>query len=153
MSVFDQVKVQSEEQFVRSVGVSRQTFYLILGKVSETLPTVREKQPMKKRGKKFQISLADRFLLMLLYIQHYLTFAKFGLEFGISEPYAFKIYDQMVSILVKELRLKSRKHLIRSDLNVVIVDVTEQSIERLQKGQAAYYSGKKTAHDKSAANC
>ena len=59
----------------------------------------------------------------------------------------------MVSILVKELRLKSRKHLIRSDLNVAIVDVTEQSIERLQKGQAAYYSGKKTAHDKSAASC
>ena len=49
----------------------------------------------------------------------------------------------MVSILVKELRLKSRKHLMRSDLNVVVIDVTEQPIERLQKGQAAYYSEKK----------
>ena len=130
MSVFDQVKVKSEEQFVRSVGVSRQTFYLILGKVNEALSAAREKQMMKKRGEKFQILLADRLLLTLLYIRHYPTFAKLGLEFGISEPYAFKIYDQMVSILVKELRLKSRKHLMRSDLNVVVIDVTEQPIER-----------------------
>ena len=97
---------------------------------------------MKKWGKKSQISLADRLSLTLLYVRHYITFAKLGLEFGISESYAFKIYDQMVSILVKELRLKSRKHLMRSDLNVVVIDVTEQPIERPQKGQAAYYSGK-----------
>ena len=51
MSVFDQVKVQSERQFVQSVGISRQTFYLILGKVSEALSVAREKQPMKNEGK------------------------------------------------------------------------------------------------------
>ena len=93
MSVFNQVKVQSEEQFVRSVGVSRQTFYLILGKVNEALSAAREKQPMKKRGKKLQISLADRLLLTLLYIRHYSIFVKLGLEFGISGSYTFKIYD------------------------------------------------------------
>jgi hypothetical protein len=51
----------------------------------------------------------------------------------------------MVLILVKEMRLKSRKHLMRSDLNVVVIDVTEQPIERSLKEQAAYYSGEKNS--------
>ena len=47
--------------------------------------------------------------------------------------------------MLKVLDMKSRKDLMNSDLETVLIDVTEQPIERPTRGQRAYYSGKKNA--------
>jgi len=57
--------------------------------------------------------------------------------------YANKLYHQILDVLVKVLSLKNRKHLLESNLQTIIIDVTEQPIERPTKGQRVYYSGKK----------
>ena len=49
--------------------------------------------------------------------------------------------------------MKNRKHLLESNLQTIVIDVTEQPIERPTKGQRVYYSGKKTAHNKSSIDC
>ena len=100
---------------------------------------------MKKRGKKSEVALTDRLLLTFTYLRHYPTFARLGMEFGISESYANKLYHQILDVLVKVLSLKNRKHLLESNLQTIFIDVTEQPIERPTKGQRVYYlSGKKT---------
>ena len=98
---------------------------------------------MKKRGKKSEVALTNRLLLTFTYLRHYPTFAILGLEFGISESYANKIYHQILDVLVKVLSMKNRKHLLESNLQTIIIDATEQPIERPTKGQRVYYSGKK----------
>ena len=87
--------------------------------------------------------MTDRLLLTFTYLRHYPTFARLGMEFGISESYANKLYHQILDVLVKVLSLKNRKHLLESNLQTIIIDVTEQPIERPTKGQRVYYSGKK----------
>ena len=125
------------------MGISKATFQQLLDKVATYLAVQREKNPMKKRGLKSTISIADQLLLTLTYLRHYPTFAKLGKEFSISESYANKIYHRMLDILVRVLPMNSKKELLRSDLDSVVIDVTEQPIERPKQQQCHYYSGKK----------
>ena len=145
MSVFQQTLKQSDECFLRDAGVSKATFQQLLDKVAAYLETQREQNPMKKRGLKSTISIADRLLLTLTYLRHYPTFAKLGKEFSISESYANKIYHRMLDILIHVLPMTHKKELLRSDLDSVVIDVTEQPIERPKQHQSDYYSGKKNA--------
>ena len=84
MSIFQQTLEQSDERFLRDVGISKATFQQLLDKVATYLAVQREKNPMKKRGLKSTISIADQLLLTLTYLRHYPTFAKLGKEFSIS---------------------------------------------------------------------
>ena len=149
MSIFQQTLEQSDERFLRDVGISKATFQQLLDKVATYLAVQREKNPMKKRGLKSTISLADQLLLTLTYLRHYPTFAKLGKEFSISESYANKIYHRMLDMLVRVLPMNSKKELLRSDLDSVVIDVTEQPIERPKQQQHHYYSGKKMPYSQS----
>ena len=146
MSIFEQTLEQSDERFVRDVGISKATFQQLLDKVATYLAVQREKNPMKKRGLKSTISLADQLLLTLTYLRHYPTFGKLGKEFSISESYANKIYHRMLEILVRVLPMNSKKELLRSDLDSVVI---EQPIERPKQQQSHYYSGKKMPYSQS----
>ena len=143
MSQFEKAIELSDEQFLRAVGVDKATFNLILERVAVHIESLRDEQPMKKRGRKSGLPLIDRLLLTFTYSRHYPTFARLGLEFGISESYANKIYHQILDVLVKVLSMKHRKHLLESNLQTIVIDATEQPIERPTKGQRVYYSGKK----------
>jgi hypothetical protein len=44
-------------------------------------------------------------------------------------------------------KLPNRKALLEDSTATLVIDVTEQPIERPVKGQKAFYSGKKTPHD------
>jgi len=103
-----------------------------------------EKNPLKRREKS-DLALADRLLLTLLYLREYSTFDRLGEQFDISESYTCKIYHQISDILVKVLKLKNRKALLEQPVKAILIDVTEQPIERPTKGQKEYYSGKKNA--------
>ena len=153
MSQFEKAVKLSDEQFLRAVGIDKAAFNLILERVATYFEKLKEERPMKKRGKKSEVALADRLLLTFTYMRHYPTFARLGMEFGISESYANKLYHQILDVLVKVLSLKNRKHLVESNLQTIIIDATEQPIERPTKGQRVYYSGKKKAHHKSSIDC
>ena len=100
MSQFEKAVKLSDEQFLRAVGVDKATFNLILERVAAYLERVREERPMKKRGKKSEVELPNRLLLTFTYLRHYPTFARLGLEFGISESYANKIYQSIIRYLM-----------------------------------------------------
>ena len=51
--------------------------------------------------------------------------------------------------MVKILHVKNRQALLEDNLETRVVDVTEQPLERPQKGQKAYFSGKKNIPSKS----
>ena len=91
--------------------------------------------------------MEDRLLLVLYYLRHYPTFDNLANVFGISESYCHKIYTRYAKIVAQVETLPNRKQLLQDAPEIVTIDVTEQPIERPVKGQRAYYSGKKTAHD------
>ncbi len=82
MSRFEKVVELSDEQFLRAIGVDKVTFNLILERVATHFGKLQEERPMKKRGKKSTLTLADRLLLTFTYLRHNLIFARLGEEFG-----------------------------------------------------------------------
>lgn len=69
----------------------------------------------------------------MLYLRDYPTFIKLGLQFGISESSANQIYHKMSTLLVKILPVKNRQTLVEENIKTLVVDVTEQPLERPQR--------------------
>jgi hypothetical protein len=146
MITFETVKQQPPEQFIRDIGISLDHFLAVRDLVSAYLKNEQYWQPIRQRGKKSRLSLEEKLLLTFSYLRHYHTFAQLGKLFGIKEAYACKIYHRHLDILIKVLRLSGRKALLDADLQAVIIDVTEQPIERPTTQQRDHSSGKKRRH-------
>lgn len=66
--------------------------------------------------------------------------------FGISESYANKVYHRYLDIVVTVLHLPGKQALLNPDVQAILLDVTEQPMERPVKKQRQWYSGKKRRH-------
>jgi hypothetical protein len=143
MSVFEKYKLKRPAEFTRLVGVNYATFQIILTKLEREITRYKQQKPMRQRGLKSSLTIADQLLLTLLYLRQYHTFLQLGEMFSISESYAQKRYTFISQRLMKTLDLPNDQSLTAENLKV-IADVTEQEIERPQTEQKSYYSGKKS---------
>jgi hypothetical protein len=133
--------------FRRRIGIRRRTFRQLYQHVRAALDEDGRRHPLGRRGKKSTaLSLTDKLLLTLVYLRQYPTFEQLGAMFGISESYANKVYHRDLDLLVTVLRLPGKKALLDEDLQAILLDVTEQPIERPLKHQRDYYSGKQKRH-------
>ena len=138
---------ETPEKFKRQTGIAKEDFQRLCEKTEDYLEEEKERNPQKRRGlKTSKLSLADRILLTLYYLRHYPTFANLADIFEISESYCHKIYSRYCRILVKVEPLPNQKSWLEKPPTTLIIDVTEQPIERPIKGQKSYYSGKKKRH-------
>jgi hypothetical protein len=143
MSVFEKYKLKRPAEFTRLVGVGFGTFQIILEKLENEVTRYKQQKPMRQRGLKSSLTIADQLLLTLIYLRNYHTFLQLGEMFSISESYAQKRYTFISRRLMKALDLPNDKSLTADNLKLV-VDVTEQEIERPVQKQKSYYSGKKS---------
>ncbi len=143
MSVFEKYKLKRPAEFTRLVGVNFGTFQIILEKLEAEIIRFKQQKPMRQRGLKSSLTIADQLLLTLVYLRQYHTFLQLGEMFSISESYAHKRYTFISARLLKALDLPNDKALTMYNLKIVI-DVTEQEIERPVRGQRSFYSGKKS---------
>jgi hypothetical protein len=143
MSVFEKYKLKRPSEFTRLVGVNFGTFQIILIKLEAEITRYKQQKPMRQRGLKGSLTIADQLLLTLLYLRQYHTFLQLGEIFSISESYAQKRDTFISKRLMKALDLPNDKDLTAENLKLV-ADVTEQEIERPHSEQKSYYSGKKS---------
>lgn len=136
-----------ETEFLRQVGIPRAHFDTIVEKVKTYLETERVRNRMKRRGLKIShLPVEDRLLLTFYSLRHHPPFLNLADVFGISESYANKRYHESLDILVKVLRLPGHKALLTAEWVAIIIDVTEQPIERPVDKQRSWFSGKKKRH-------
>lgn len=100
----------------------------------------------KRPGRDYKLELADRLLLLLLYYRSYVTQLFVGYLFGIDDSRVCRIIQTLEPLLAKEMALTKTKHLSQEEVETLIIDATEQPIERPQQNQKRYYSGKKKRH-------
>ena len=139
---YEKVRKLSDTGFKRLVGVKKHTFTHMVEIVTEAY-----KEKHRKGGRNSGLSIEDMILLTLSYLRSYATFMETGFNFDVSESTAQRITVWVEDVLVSsgEFALPSKKDLVTevSSVEVVLIDVTEQEIERPKKGQKQYYSGKK----------
>ena len=142
---YESVQNQTEEDFKRSTGVSRKVFEKMLDVIQKGI---------RDFGRRPKLSRADQALLTLMYWREYRTEFHIGLTYGVSESTVCRTIRKVENVLIKsgEFRLPGKKELQKSGtaLELVLIDATEQAIERPKKRQKRHYSGKKKRHTQKA---
>jgi len=123
----------TDSKFQRLTGIKRSTF-------QEMLIVVNTAKPVGKKGRPSKLCNADKLLMMLMYYREYRSFCHISITYGISEPQTGRIIRCMEDILIKSklFHLPGKKQLHQNayTYEVIVVDVTETSIERPKKNNA-----------------
>jgi len=119
------VQTLKDEDFKRLTGVQRSTFEKMLEVVQSGL---------RDFGRPPKLSRTDQLLLILMYWREYRTEFHIGLTYSVSEATVCRTIKKIEDVLIKskQFHLPGKKVLQPSDtlIEVVLVDVTEQPIER-----------------------
>jgi len=136
---YENIKNLKDEDFKRLTGVTRRTFETMLEVV---------KNGWRDFGRPATLTRADQLLMTLMYWREYRTQFHIGVAYGMSETTVCRTIQKVENVLIKskQFHLPGKKVLQASDLEieVVLIDVTEQPIERPQKDNAGITAGKRS---------
>jgi len=136
---------KNTKTFHRLFGITPQEFDIILQKV-EPMWHERIISSYKRPGRNYKMDLSDMILMLLLYYRSYITHVFVGYMFGIDDSRVCRIIRSLEPILASVMALQKCKKLSQEEVESLIIDATEQPIERPQRRQKPYYSGKKKRH-------
>ena len=138
------VSEYSETQFQRLTGVKREVFDLMV-------LVVREQTRCFGRPRK--LSVEDQLLLSLCYWREYRSQFHVASSFGVSEATVCRTVRKIEEALLRDERfhLPGKKALRGADVewSVLVVDASEQRIERPQKNSASSTLARRSATPKS----
>jgi len=137
---FIEVSEYSQQQFMRLTGVKRGVFEMLIEVMS---------QSQRAFGRPRKLSVEDQVLLTLSYWREYRTQFHVASSFGVSEATVCRTVKKVENALLKDKRFhlpgKKALHDGSLDLTVIVVDASEQRIERPQKNSAASTRAKRNA--------
>jgi hypothetical protein len=136
---YESLQNLKDEAFKRSTGVSRSMFEKMLAVV---------KKGLREFGRRPKLSREDQLLMTLMYWREYRTEFHIGLTYGVSEATVCRTIKMIENVLMKsgEFQLPGRKALQPSDtlIEVVLIDATEQPIERPKKSNESITVAKRS---------
>ncbi len=136
---YETIRNLKDEEFKRCTGVSRGMFEKMLKVVCEGI---------RDFGRTPKLTRADQLLMTLMYWREYRTEFHIGLTYGVSESTVCRTIKKVEDVLVKsgEFKLPGKKVLQPSDtlIEVVLIDATEQPIERPKKDKNGITAAKRS---------
>ncbi len=136
---YESVQKLKDEDFKRCTGVQRSTFEQMLAVVEAAL---------RNFGRPTTLSRADQLLITLMYWREYRTEFHIGLTYGVSEATVCRTIRKVENALIqsKQFHLPGKKALRSSDtiFEIVLVDATEQPIERPKKDKSSITAAKRS---------
>lgn len=140
---YEEIKSRQDSEFKRLTGVRRDTFDAMLSVVENSL---------REFGRPPKLSRADQLLLTLTYWREYRTEFHIGADFGVSESTVCRTIKKIENILISStmFRLPNKKERQESGtkFEIVLIDATEQPIERPKKNKNATTVVKKSVTHK-----
>jgi len=133
MTRYEKTKKLKEEDFKQIIGVKRETYEEML---EELRGAYAEKH--KRRGRHSKLPLEDQLFLSLKYWRQYVTQKELAFEFEVGEATAHDVIVWVENTLVKSGRfsLPGKKALLEdTEIEIVLVDVTESPVERPKKNK------------------
>ena len=127
---YKNIKDWKDTDFRRLTGVKRKTFEKMLEVINRELPNF---------GRPPKLSRADQLLMTLMYWREYRTQFHIAGAYGVSEATVCRTIKKVEDALKSsdEFRLPGKKVLQPSDtlIEIVLVDASEQPIERPKKSK------------------
>jgi Helix-turn-helix of DDE superfamily endonuclease len=129
---YEEIKNRSNKDFKRLTGIEYQTFKQMVSVLEDELPNF---------GRPPKLSRADQLLMTLMYWREYRTQFHIAQAYGISEAAVCRTIQKVEDALIDsgQFKLPGKKALQPSDtvIELVLVDATEQPIERPKKSSVA----------------
>ena len=140
---YETIEDLKDTDFKRLTGVQRETFEQMLKVVEKGL---------RDFGRPPKLSRADQLLMTLMYWREYRTEFHIAQSYGVSEATVCRTIRKVEDVLVhsKKFRLPGKKALQLSDtvFTVVLVDASEQPVERPKKARKGITAAKRDATPK-----
>ena len=137
---YETIEHLKDTDFKRLTGVERETFEAMLTVVEKGLPDF---------GRPPKLRRADQLLMTLMYWREYRTQFHIGISYGVSESTVCRTIQKVEKALMtsKEFHLPGKKKLQPSEtlIEVVLIDVTEQAIERPKKSNGGTTAARRSA--------
>ena len=136
---YETIEHLKDTEFKRLTGVQRETFGEMLKVVEKGL---------RDFGRPPKLSRADQLLMTLMYWREYRTEFHIAQSYGVSEATVCRTIRKVEDALVrsKKFRLPGKKALQPSDtvFEVILVDVSEQPVERPKKARESTIVAKRS---------
>jgi transposase len=140
--------------FRRLTGVSPEEFTKLAGELAVAWEASRTRQaaarPRQRKpggGPKFAHDLTDRLLSVLIYYRTYISQEFLGVLFDVNASTVCRTLQELNPLLASIFRIPEKRITLAEDeMEELFFDGTEQPVERPQRKQRAYYSGKKKRH-------
>lgn len=132
-------------QFRRLTGVQPELFHQIASKLR---PSWSKREGRKQRsGRPHGIGgLEEHLLLLLLAYRCHLTQDLLAVLFGVDKSTICRSLRRIERFARRILGVKRSIRVTAEEAQALLIDATEQPIERPKRGQRRYYSGKKKRH-------
>ena len=136
---YKEIKDRTDKDFKRLTGVEHQTFRQMVEVLESELPNF---------GRPPKLSRADQLLLTLMYWREYRTQFHIAQAYDISESAVCRTIQKIENALINsgQFRLPGKKALQPSDMviEIVVVDATEQPIERPKKNNGGTIAARRS---------
>ena len=144
---YETIREWKDSDFKRLTGVKQKTFEKMLEAITKELPNF---------GRPPTLSRADQLLMTLMYWREYRTQFHIAGTYGVSESTVCRTINQVEDALMRsgEFKLPGKKALKPSDtlIEVILVDVGEQPIERPKKAKRTLQRQKEATYPESTGN-
>ena len=144
--VLENHKSHSKAHFKRATGVELKTFKLMVKAVKEHDAKIVTRKG-NRRSRPYLCIIEDQILLTLMYYREYRTQWHIGVSYGISEASVCRTIKRIENILKKrkEFKLSGKEKLRETNhqFEVVLIDATEQPIERPKKNNTGIIQEKR----------
>lgn len=135
---YETIETLKDADFKRLTGVQRESFEEMLKVIENGLPDF---------GRPPKLSRADQLLMTLMYWREYRTEFHIAQSYGVSEATVCRTVRKVEDVLVrsKKFRLPGKKALQPSAtvFEVILVDVSEQPVERPKKARKGTIAAKR----------
>lgn len=133
------------KSFRRITGVEVDIF---LKMVEQIQPLWKQRRNnFEKGGRHHNLNgLENHLLAMLMYYRCYVTYEFLGYFFDSDETTIMRSIKRLEKIAVQVIHIEKNREISQKDVEYLILDATEQPVQRPVKGQKKFYSGKKKKH-------
>jgi hypothetical protein len=131
---YEKVKNRTDKDFKRLTGVQHQIF--------KQMVVVVLNQDMRNFGRPPKLSREDQLLMTLMYWREYRTQFHIGQTYDLSESAVCRTINKIENALIQsgQFTLPGKKKLQENDMviEIILVDATEQPIERPKKTEITF---------------
>jgi transposase len=136
----------SDKDFKQVIGVKKQTYEEMLAELRTAYAGKH-----RRRGRHSKLSLEDILFMALTYWRQYVTQKELAFEFEIGEAtvHDWIVWAEDTLVKCKKFSLPGKKALLDdTEIEVVLVDVTESPVERPKKNKKSGIPAKRSATPK-----